>query len=515
MRVVVFCHSLMSDWNHGNAHFLRGVVAELLDRGHDVRVLEPLDGWSRANLVVDQGRGAIDDVRAAFPTLRSEVYDHAEPDVAALTDGADLVLVHEWNEPSLVAAVGAHKAAGGYRLLFHDTHHRAVTAPDDMARFDLSQYDGVLAFGAVIRELYLERGWAERAWTWHEAADARVFHPRDDVERRGDLVWIGNWGDGERTAELHEYLLDPVHRLGPVGARARRPLPRRPRRSRSPTPASATAAGSPTTWHPAPSPPRRHRARAAAPLRRGAAGHPDHPAVRGAGVRHPAGVRPLGRRRAPVHPRQRLPGRRRRRADGVAPARRAARPGPRPVAARARPGDRRGAAHLRPPRRRAAGDRRRARPRHLDLGSTCVSDGLDIAFFGSSLVSSWWNGSCTYYRGIIRGLHELGHRVTFYEPIAYERQEHRDIADPDWARVVIYEAPDEAAVRAVVEQARGVDMVVKTSGVGVFDDVLEDACCRSAPTPPSGTSTPRPRCRGWRTTPPTPSARCCRPTTSC
>ena len=104
-----------------------------------------------------------------------------------------------------------------------------------------------------------------------------------------------------------------------------------------------------------------------------------------------------------------------------------------------------------------------------------MSDGLDIAFFGSSLVSSWWNGSCTYYRGIIRGLHELGHRVTFYEPVAYERQEHRDIADPDWASVVIYEAPDEAAVRAVVEQARGVDMVVKTSGVGVFDDVLEDA----------------------------------------
>ncbi len=104
-----------------------------------------------------------------------------------------------------------------------------------------------------------------------------------------------------------------------------------------------------------------------------------------------------------------------------------------------------------------------------------MSDGLDIAFFGSSLVSSWWNGSCTYYRGIIRGLHELGHRVTFYEPVAYERQEHRDIADPDWARVVIYEAPDEASVRAVVEQAGGVDMVVKTSGVGVFDDVLEDA----------------------------------------
>ena len=100
---------------------------------------------------------------------------------------------------------------------------------------------------------------------------------------------------------------------------------------------------------------------------------------------------------------------------------------------------------------------------------------LDIAFFGSSLVSSWWNGAATYYRGIVRGLHDLGHTVTFYEPIAYERQEHRDIPDPEWATVVVYEAQDEAQVRAAVERARGVDVVVKTSGVGVFDDVLEDA----------------------------------------
>ena len=214
MRIAMFYHSLLSDWNQGNAHFLRGVVGELLFRGHDVRVFEPLDAWSRVNLVVDQGREAIDEVEQAFPTLRSTCYDPLEPDVAAMTEGADLVLVHEWNEPALVAAVGAHKSAGGYRLLFHDTHHRAVTAPEEMARFDLRHYDGVLAFGGVIRDLYLKRGWTERAWTWHEAADTRVFTPLDDVPRRGDLVWIGNWGDGERTAELHEYLLGPVKRLG-------------------------------------------------------------------------------------------------------------------------------------------------------------------------------------------------------------------------------------------------------------------------------------------------------------
>jgi spore maturation protein CgeB len=100
---------------------------------------------------------------------------------------------------------------------------------------------------------------------------------------------------------------------------------------------------------------------------------------------------------------------------------------------------------------------------------------LSIAFFGSSLVSAFWNGSCTYYRGIIRNLHELGHRVTFYEPDAYGRQEHRDIADPDWAKVVVYQAEKEAQVLETVELARGVDVVVKTSGVGVFDALLEEA----------------------------------------
>jgi spore maturation protein CgeB len=100
---------------------------------------------------------------------------------------------------------------------------------------------------------------------------------------------------------------------------------------------------------------------------------------------------------------------------------------------------------------------------------------IRFAFFGSSLVSAYWNGACTYYRGLIRALHNRGHRVTFYEPRAYERQEHRDIADPEWARVVIYEPSDPAAVRTVVDRARDCDVIIKTSGVGVYDDVLEAA----------------------------------------
>jgi spore maturation protein CgeB len=214
MRVVIFCHSLVSDWNHGNAHFLRGVVTELQHRAHDVRVFEPHDAWSRENLVEQHGQGPVEEFARVFPHLESERYDLARLDLDAALEDADLVLVHEWNEPKLVKRVGEHRARGGtYRLLFHDTHHRAATAPQEMARFDLEHYDGVLAFGDVIRDLYLDRGWTERAWTWHEAADTRVFAPRKGVEPEADLVWIGNWGDGERTQELREFLLDPARRL--------------------------------------------------------------------------------------------------------------------------------------------------------------------------------------------------------------------------------------------------------------------------------------------------------------
>lgn len=100
---------------------------------------------------------------------------------------------------------------------------------------------------------------------------------------------------------------------------------------------------------------------------------------------------------------------------------------------------------------------------------------LRIAFFGSSLVSAYWNGAATYYRGILRALAERGHQITFYEPDAYERQAHRDIPDPDWARVVVYPAATPGDVLAALKQARGADLIVKASGVGTHDALLEAA----------------------------------------
>lgn len=218
MKFVLFYHSLVSDWNHGNAHFLRGVASELIHRGHEVRIYEPRAGWSCSNLLRDEGERALHDFTVAYPELHSIAYEEASLDVHRAVDGADVVIVHEWNTPQLIASVGRHAAQGGCVALFHDTHHRSVTAPDAMAALDLRHYHGVLAFGRAVAEQYLVHGWTARAWTWHEAADVRRFHPHGPSTCEGDLIWIGNWGDDERSDELNEFLLEPV-RLSSLRAR--------------------------------------------------------------------------------------------------------------------------------------------------------------------------------------------------------------------------------------------------------------------------------------------------------
>jgi spore maturation protein CgeB len=107
---------------------------------------------------------------------------------------------------------------------------------------------------------------------------------------------------------------------------------------------------------------------------------------------------------------------------------------------------------------------------------------MKVAFFGSSLVSSYWNGAATYYRGLLKELALIGHQITFYEPDAFERQEHRDIPDPPWAKVVVYPATAAGWQSSLEEAAKEVDVLVKASGVGVFDKDLETALPDACPT---------------------------------
>jgi spore maturation protein CgeB len=214
VRIVYFTHSLASCWNHGNAHFLRGVLRELIALGHDVVAYEPATAWSYKNLLKDHGEQGLEPYRAAYPELSSTRF-RGRPPLGRMLDGADLVIVHEWNDHKLVAAIGERRKRGGrFTLLFHDTHHRAVSEPAQMKAYDLSGYDGVLAFGEALANVYRRWGWGDRAFVWHEAADIRHFHPPAEEGERKGIVWIGNWGEGERTRELKEFLFEPASRSG-------------------------------------------------------------------------------------------------------------------------------------------------------------------------------------------------------------------------------------------------------------------------------------------------------------
>lgn len=215
MKLVMFCHSLVSCWDHESAHFLRGIASELLSRGHDLLVLEPEDGWSRSELLRHEGPAALRRFQRDYPELSSGTY--ADPlgfDLEGALEGADVVLVHEQTDPLIVGRLASLRRRSSWRLLFHDTHQRPFIGPGTPPACQVDAFDGVLASGEVLRSLYLQRRWARRAWTWHEAADVRRFSPRLGARRDAAVVWIGSWGDDERRAELEEFLLGPVERLG-------------------------------------------------------------------------------------------------------------------------------------------------------------------------------------------------------------------------------------------------------------------------------------------------------------
>lgn len=213
-RVAYFAHSLRSDWNNGNAHFLRGLMRALGQAGHEVTTFEPANGWSIENLREEPlGEASLAQFAAVYPDLAITSYQ-SDADWRAALAGFDLVLLHEWNSPELAAALLAIRSELGFKLLFHDTHHRASSSPEQIELFGIARFDGVLAFGDSLAALYRERFGLGRVWTLHEAADASVFQPIE-AEPELDGVWIGNWGEGERSQEIRRFLLEPAARLAP------------------------------------------------------------------------------------------------------------------------------------------------------------------------------------------------------------------------------------------------------------------------------------------------------------
>lgn len=214
LRLRFFAHSWRSDWNHGNAHFLRGLTNELTALGHEVRCYEAQDAWSLVNLLREpSGPESVTHFTKSFPLLDVRTYSEDFDSFAeAELKDADVVVVHEWTSPRVVETLLSLRSRLRFRLLFHDTHHRAYTRPQEIAELRVAEFDGVLAFGEAIRRIYLEVFGAKRAWTFHEAADVSHFFPSRDGHDL-EVNWIGNWGDEERTRELHEFLIEPLAAL--------------------------------------------------------------------------------------------------------------------------------------------------------------------------------------------------------------------------------------------------------------------------------------------------------------
>jgi spore maturation protein CgeB len=215
LNIALFCHSLISDWNHGNAHFLRGLVRALGRMGHRVRSYEELGSWSLNNLMRSEGERAIeaiDHFRQSYAELDVRFYkstDNLQHFLEEELKETDVVLLHEWNDPFVVNSVLALKKKYGFIALFHDSHHRAYTKAGEILKFHLHLVDGVLAFGEALRRIYTDGFGMARAWTFHEAADVDTFKPLYR-RRENDVIWIGNWGDDERAHELQEFLIGPA-----------------------------------------------------------------------------------------------------------------------------------------------------------------------------------------------------------------------------------------------------------------------------------------------------------------
>lgn len=213
MKLALFCQSIVSDWNHGNAHFLRGVVRELKSMGCSVRVLEPRESWCVQGLLQHEGSKSLRELARACGRRASHRYRWTD-DLDALLQDANVVLVHEWTDPRMIHRLAEHHAARrNFLLLYHDTHHRCVSDPASLESLPWDAFDAVLAFGESLAHAYRSRGLHPHVHTWHEAADTARFKPLRAAQS-ADLVFIGNGGDGERTQELRDFLIQPVMQLG-------------------------------------------------------------------------------------------------------------------------------------------------------------------------------------------------------------------------------------------------------------------------------------------------------------
>jgi len=208
VKFALFYQSVISDWNHGNAHFLRGFMRALQQRGHEATCYEQEDNWSLRHLLAEEP-DAIEKFRSRFPDLRFERY-RLGPDLGdwliEKLRAADVALIHEWNEPEVARLVAEVARQLGVHTLFHDTHYRVALDDGYRESLDLPRFDRILAYSRSLAERYRALGF-RNVQVLHEAADVTVFGPRD-VPKRDDVVFVGNCGDEDRIDDVERFIFE-------------------------------------------------------------------------------------------------------------------------------------------------------------------------------------------------------------------------------------------------------------------------------------------------------------------
>ena len=199
MRIVMFYHSLLSDWRNSDAHFLRGAARELVERGHDVELYEPDGNPYLANLSKQYGQNPIARLKHSYPSLKFNTYNLTTLEIDKITEKADLVIVGDYNHCELIEKFPA-KNFRNYNLVLHLLHSKTCR--------NMENYDGALVSSNTIVEN------AESFKTigaWNNAVDTRLFYPKPSVAE-ADVIWTGDWF-GEEESYINEYIIKPVFNL--------------------------------------------------------------------------------------------------------------------------------------------------------------------------------------------------------------------------------------------------------------------------------------------------------------
>lgn len=206
MKIAVFCQSILSDYNFSSAHFLRGIVHKFSQKGHQVKVFEKINNPSVLAIQREFGKTALNEFRRTFPGIEVFRYESDDLNLEKYLQECDLALVHSSTDPREISLVIEIKEKTGLKTIFYDTGFSIINNSDSIKALPIAKFDLALVSGKAIEKGYKKHSINPNIRLWHLAADTLQFQPRKG-EWEAELLYVGNWNEGEKWEMIQEYLI--------------------------------------------------------------------------------------------------------------------------------------------------------------------------------------------------------------------------------------------------------------------------------------------------------------------